>query len=147
MKISLPLMGKRKTRSQQNPFHCVSIEGSAGACKSVMALKGQRFLSKTAPRLPLRVCNVEVCECRYVHYDDRRHASRRSNDVGLPGVPHVGSDHRVRNDRRRPSTVSQEAGVQAPTARDRRQTHHAVGWARKLLSILGRTPRHQKLTR
>lgn len=147
MKTSLPRMSTRRSPTQHNPFHCVTIEGSAGACKAVMALSGQRFLSKDAPDLPLRACNVDLCECRYVHYDDRRHDVRRSADIGLPGVPRGGTDQRVRTDRRDASTPSREVGVQVPAARDRRQMPHAVAWVRKLLSIFGRSPRHHTFTR
>ena len=147
MKTSPPRMSTRRSPIQHHPFHCVAIEGPADACKAVMALSGQRFLSKDAPGLPLRACDVELCECRYVHYDDRRHEMRRSADIGLPGVPRVGTDQRVPTDRRDASTPTREVGVQVPAARHRRQMPHAVTWVRKLLSMFGRNPRHLTLTR
>ena len=36
-----------------NPYHAVSIESGPRACEAVRELAGQRFLSSSAPRLPL----------------------------------------------------------------------------------------------
>jgi len=42
-------------------------------------LETRRFLSSEAPLLPLAGCTVESCQCRYVHYEDRRERDRRNS--------------------------------------------------------------------
>lgn len=69
----------------QHPFHCVSIDAKARRCSESKAIIGKRFLSKVAPRLPLSLCDNPLCQCRYVHHDDRREPnSDRRVDFGLP---------------------------------------------------------------
>jgi hypothetical protein len=55
-----------------NPFHAVSIEFGQSACQQARKLEGQRFLSASAPMLPLAGCGTTACRCRYVHHNDRR---------------------------------------------------------------------------
>jgi hypothetical protein len=44
-------------------------------------LKGQRFLSADAPRLPLLACtSPETCHCVYRKYADRRAGPRRETE-------------------------------------------------------------------
>jgi hypothetical protein len=48
-----------------------------------MLLRGHRFLSKEAPRLPLECCpSPESCRCTYRHFPDRRGGGRRGTDRG-----------------------------------------------------------------
>jgi hypothetical protein len=61
-----------------NPYHCVSIRFGPNCCQQVRAIDGQRFLAGSAPQLPLPGCEAASCDCRYVHYDDRRAEERRS---------------------------------------------------------------------
>lgn len=76
-----------------NPYHAVSIETGAKACKAARAIEGHRFLASAAPKLPLRECSLATCQCKYVHHNDRR--SQRDRRV-QPHNPHA---HKM-NDRR-----------------------------------------------
>ena len=53
-------------------FHAVSIRPGVFACKAARELEGQRFLSGTAPRIPLPECDASDCSCRFAHHADRR---------------------------------------------------------------------------
>jgi len=66
-------------------WHAVVIVPSGHACEAAILLKGHRFLSKDAPRLPLECCpSPEHCHCTYRHFSDRRGGSRRGTDRGEP---------------------------------------------------------------
>lgn len=82
--------GKRDPR---NRWHAVSVVPGSRACKAAEALKGQRFLSKEAPQLPLPQCDTAECRCKYRHYEDRRGPPRRA-ESGAPAS-------RTTTDRRR----------------------------------------------
>ncbi|MGH8131537.1 MAG: hypothetical protein ACRES3_11850 [Steroidobacteraceae bacterium] len=58
-----------------NPYHAVSIELGERVCKAAEDLDDHRFLADEAPMLPLAGCTLTKCQCRYMHYSDRR--SRR----------------------------------------------------------------------
>ncbi|HQR49572.1 MAG TPA: hypothetical protein PL152_09555 [Steroidobacteraceae bacterium] len=66
-----------------NPWHAVSIVPGARACDAAKALRGQRFLSRGAPALPLKNCSIGSCTCRYEHYEDRRKGPRRASEIGV----------------------------------------------------------------
>lgn len=55
-----------------NPYHAVAIVPALGCCKAATELKGRRFLSAEAPKIPLAACDAATCKCRFNHYDDRR---------------------------------------------------------------------------
>jgi hypothetical protein len=59
-----------------NPFHAVGVKPGQTCCQAALAIKGQRFLSAEAPKLPLKACDT-ACSCVYAHYDDRRSGSDR----------------------------------------------------------------------
>lgn len=63
--------------SDPNKYHCVSITCRNNPCEAVKRLEGRRFLSAEAPLLPLHGCAADSCQCRYVHYNDRREEDRR----------------------------------------------------------------------
>lgn len=64
-------------------FHAVTIVTPGHACDAANSLKGHRFLSKEAPRLPLEGCpSPEYCRCTYRHFNDRRSGPRRASDRG-----------------------------------------------------------------
>jgi hypothetical protein len=65
-----------KTKSIRSPYRSVSIVCASGACEAAKALAEKRLLSSTAPLVPLPDCTASTCACKYVHYDDRRSASR-----------------------------------------------------------------------
>jgi len=66
--------GKAKPDSK---YHAVSLETSGNACEAAAAIKSQRILSSTAPRIPLPECTVPECKCHFIHHKDRRQASDR----------------------------------------------------------------------
>jgi hypothetical protein len=59
-----------------NPYHAVSIEPGNRACQAAQEFAGQRFLSTSAPMLPLKECGLKTCQCRYFHHSDRRNSQR-----------------------------------------------------------------------
>ena len=65
-------------------------------------LETQRFLSSEAPLLPLAGCTEKACQCRYVHYADRRERDRRHPyDPFLASAPaFVGRERRSGTPRR-----------------------------------------------
>jgi hypothetical protein len=58
-------------------------------------LRGQRFLSREAPQLPLKACDREDCTCRYEHHQDRRKGFRRARDMGVSVDGWVETDKRA----------------------------------------------------
>ncbi|HLU05805.1 MAG TPA: hypothetical protein VKZ91_04555 [Woeseiaceae bacterium] len=84
-------------------FHAVSIRPGAMACKAARKLDGQRFLSGSAPRIPLPDCDASDCRCRFAHHADRREGDERRtpypSSIGLnPGD--VCGEQRAERDRR-----------------------------------------------
>lgn len=78
---------------------------SKHACPQVKRLQGQRFLATEAPLIPLPHCNSQQkCECRYLHYADRRVDFRRDSDLGLPSRP-IEQERRKQKDRRSVSAI------------------------------------------
>ena len=78
-------------------FHAVSISLASNACRSAKGLEGERFLSNEAPRLPLPKCDVKECQCRFVHYEDRRDEEKR---IGPYRDEPIGEDEETRLERR-----------------------------------------------
>lgn len=64
-------------------YHAVSIAPAGGCCEAALKLEGKRFLSREAPKLPLKACDKAVCQCRYEHHQDRRKKPRRARDYGV----------------------------------------------------------------
>jgi len=65
-----------------NAWHAVAVVPGPRACDAARRLRGQRFLSREAPALPLKDCQVAGCTCRYEHHDDRRTGPRRAQELG-----------------------------------------------------------------
>jgi hypothetical protein len=86
------------------PTHwsAVSILSTGGSCEAARALKGKRFLSAEAPRLPLVECTQSArCACTYKKYPDRRGGPRREEDAtGLRRAVTDGKERRVKRGRR-----------------------------------------------
>ena len=82
-----------------NPYHAVSIVAGPKACAEARERQGERFLSTSAPMLPLRECTQATCHCRYVHHDDRRSESDRRVNFANPRA-HSMSDRRTSAGRR-----------------------------------------------
>jgi hypothetical protein len=76
-----------------HPYHAVAVMPGVSACAAAKAIKGVRFLSREAPRLPLPDCPcAAVCRCRFAKYPDRRHHERR--DIGSSHRWYPGADRR-----------------------------------------------------
>ncbi|HWM29280.1 MAG TPA: hypothetical protein VNQ14_12535 [Woeseiaceae bacterium] len=94
----------RDTARLKADFHAVSIRPGAFACKAARELEGERFLSGTAPRIPLPDCDASDCSCRFAHHDDRRAGDDRRSPfpptIGLDAGS-TGQDQRSDSDRRR----------------------------------------------
>ncbi len=75
-KLAKPKLAKpklAKSDSVDSQYHGISIVyDDDKACEAVKALAKQRFLSNEAPSIPVPGCGAASCECKYVHYDDRR---------------------------------------------------------------------------
>lgn len=67
-----------------NPYHAVSIKAGSGGCAHALELKGRRFLSAEAPRMPVPDCDAETCACVYTHHDDRRVGRDRRTRSAVP---------------------------------------------------------------
>ena len=74
-----PVAQPRKPASH----HAVSIATGPRCCGPARALRGERFLSREAPKLPLKDCDAADCACRYEHHQDRRQNLRRARDMGV----------------------------------------------------------------
>ena len=84
-------------------FHAVSIKFGSTACDAARTLEDQRFLSNAAPRIPLPECNVHDCECRFIHYEDRRGEDKRKKTDRPSLSDDTGEDEnerRLRGERR-----------------------------------------------
>lgn len=68
---------RRQIGQRSSDYHAVSIRLGRTACRAAAELEGQRFLSASAPRLPLADCDATECDCRFVHHEDRRSGSDR----------------------------------------------------------------------
>ena len=75
----------RRPKSGNTAYHSVSILYSATACTAARELEGRRFLADAAPRLPLPECDMTNCECRFVHYQDRRATQDRRSTFTAAG--------------------------------------------------------------
>jgi hypothetical protein len=70
-----------RKRGSREPWHAVSIASPESSCPEAESLKGRRFLSNEAPRLPLAKCAQPWnCRCVYRHHPDRRATPRRASD-------------------------------------------------------------------
>jgi len=80
-------------------WNAVAIVGATGACEAARGLKGKRFLSSQAPRLPLAECSSPgECRCVYKKYPDRRAGPRR--EVERSGLRRAVSGEQERRRRR-----------------------------------------------
>jgi hypothetical protein len=80
------------------PWKAVVIVAGDSSCAAAIQLRGKRFLSRDAPRLPLPECTrQDQCQCKYRHLSDRRGSQRRSGEEAriVPAQP-------VAKERRRP---------------------------------------------
>jgi len=88
-------------RKPVSAHHAVAIVPGRTACAEACALRDRRFLSREAPVLPLKGCNLSPCDCRYEHHDDRRKGVRRARDLAISVDRYDGEDQRDRTKRGR----------------------------------------------
>ena len=95
------MVGQPATR-----WNAVAIIAATGGCEAARALKGKRFLSAEAPRLPLAKCTAPAeCRCVYKKYPDRRAGPRREVEkTGLQRALPGSEERRNRRGRRRTDT-------------------------------------------
>lgn len=93
-KDAAPAKAGKPGMKAEPKFHAVSVEPGRNSCHSARALKGQRFLSREAPPLPLKNCMNDQCTCSYVHHEDRRAGPRRARDIGVAIDGWVETDRR-----------------------------------------------------
>lgn len=75
-------MAQLPQRRSKQPWHAVAIVPRGSACEHAIAMSGTRFLSSTAPPLPLPDCPFAgTCTCVYRHFADRREGPRRSSEL------------------------------------------------------------------
>jgi hypothetical protein len=84
-------------------WSAVSILPGSMSCEAARALKGKRFLSAEAPRIPLAECaSAANCRCVYRKFADRRADPRRTEDRdGMRRAGTSGAERRVGRGRRR----------------------------------------------
>ena len=60
--------------ARRSPYRATSIVNEQNPCSAVKELLDVRYLdlSKKIPSLPVAGCDVEHCNCKYVHHEDRR---------------------------------------------------------------------------
>jgi hypothetical protein len=86
-----------------NSWNAVSIVCTGASCAAAQALKGRRYLSADAPRLPLPDCtSPAACRCAYRKHPDRRAGPRRESDT--TGLRRSGPTPERRGGRGRRST-------------------------------------------
>ncbi len=66
-------------------WRSVRIRPGLIACRHIADLKGQVFLSREAPALPLPSCGERDCRCHYVFLDDRRCGTDRRLELARLG--------------------------------------------------------------
>jgi hypothetical protein len=93
-----PASGAKKPSTAH---HAVSVVPGPRCCDEARRLRGQRFLSREAPQLPLKACGRTDCTCRYEHYQDRRGNPRRLRDMGVAVDGWVEEDKRASSKRGR----------------------------------------------
>jgi len=99
----MPVSCARMAKQPANRWSAVSIVCTSASCAAARALKGQRYLSAEAPRLPLSDCtSAEACPCVYRKYSDRRVGPRREADT--TGLKRSSTNPERRSSRGRRST-------------------------------------------
>ena len=97
-----PSVGK----PENTKYHSVSIRLGGNACTAAKEIQGERFLASEAPHMPLPDCDVSDCQCRFVHFKDRRTKDDRRNPYsGTMGVAtgNLKQEQRTGKDRRESS--------------------------------------------
>jgi hypothetical protein len=99
---NLPAARPADATRRSNPWHAVSVLSTPVCCQASQELRGRRFLSRDAPRLPLTDCpQPHSCRCAYKHHADRRGGLRRKDEItGLRRPVPVTHERRTTSGRR-----------------------------------------------
>jgi hypothetical protein len=92
---------RRPRSTSETKFNAVSIRPGEVSCEAARQMVDIRFLCAKAPRLPLPGCSSPNCECRYMHYSDRRSGLDRRNPDHYTRANEIGMDDRRSNRGRR----------------------------------------------
>src|SRR5688572_29516897 len=77
------------------PYQSIGIYHGTVCCAAAKEVEGYRFLSRSAPQLPLADCTMRSgCTCRYIKFQDRRGGSRRLVEFGLKPTLFAASEKR-----------------------------------------------------
>ena len=69
-------------KKMSSKWHAVTIQMQGTSCAAATLCRSKRFLATQVPSLPLRDCDRAAnCPCKFKHYEDRRSALRRTDDV------------------------------------------------------------------
>jgi hypothetical protein len=61
-----------------HPYHAVSVKPGLMCCQQARKLRNKRFLSRSAPSIPLPGCTLgKECACGFQKHNDRRQGDRR----------------------------------------------------------------------
>jgi hypothetical protein len=72
-----PVVVRKPAPGTDTRFRAVAIRPGEQSCEAARQFGRMRFLCTKAPRLPVPECDAAVCNCRYVHYADRRSGTDR----------------------------------------------------------------------
>ncbi|MGI9204658.1 MAG: hypothetical protein ACR2Q3_11645 [Woeseiaceae bacterium] len=76
---------KGSSQTPDSAFHAVSLQFAGNACDAAKSMRGRRFLSGAAPRIPLLDCDAVECQCKFVHHKDRRTSGDRRSPFATRG--------------------------------------------------------------
>lgn len=85
----------KKVAASDTKFHAVSLQFASNACDAAQNMKGRRFLSSAAPRIPLPDCDATECRCKFVHHKDRRSREDRRSPFGKGFGGGETGEHRI----------------------------------------------------
>lgn len=102
----------QKHNSKSNSeFHAVSLKCEQNACQVAKDMRGRRFLSSAAPRIPLPECDARECSCRFVHYQDRRKRENRRSPFGEGSFLGIGKEKTRREQRENSERRSKNSDI------------------------------------
>src|SRR5262245_25048804 len=91
----------KPARKPSSKWHGVTIVLQTSSCAAAALCRNTRFLSKEAPRLPLKECDhPDSCKCTYRHFEDRRTGPRRGAELGVSGSAGPDGERRKARGRR-----------------------------------------------
>lgn len=84
-----------------HPFHAVSVRPGLLSCPQSRKLRNVRFLSRSAPSIPLPGCDMaKECTCHFDKHNDRRQGDRRLFGCQPDGRYFSGTERRRTGGRR-----------------------------------------------